>query len=68
MAMSLSAVAQVKARWGSVDVRYPVDCKVQVSDNAVNHVVAWRGERVNLQLVVANGAKESSVGYRFSDL
>ena len=68
MAMSLSAVAQVKARWGSVDVRYPVDCKVQVSDNAVNHVVAWRGERVNLQLVVENGEAESSVEYKFSDL
>ena len=68
MAMSLGAAAQVKARWGSVDVRYPLDCATVVSDNAVNHAVAWRGERVNLQLVVENGAKESSVVYRFGDL
>ena len=68
MAMSLSAVAQIKAHWGSVDVRYPMDCGTVVTDEAVNHAVAWRGERVNLQLVVDNGAKESVVEYRFSDL
>ena len=68
MAMGLAAVAQVKVRWGSIDVRYPVDCKTQVADEAVNRAVAWRGERVNLQLVVENGAKECSVEYRFGDL
>ena len=68
MAMSLGAVAQIKAHWGSVDVRYPMDCGTVVTDEAVNHAVAWRGERVNLQLVVDNGAKESVVEYRFSDL
>ena len=68
MAMSLGAVAQVKARWGSIDVRYPMDCAAATRDEAVNHAVAWRGERVNLQLVVENGAKECSVGYTFSDL
>ena len=65
---ALSATAQVKARWGSTDVRYPVDCATEVSDVPVNHVVAWRGERVNLQLVVEAGAKESVVEHRFSDL
>ena len=68
LAMSLGAVAQMKARWGSIDVRYPVNCKTEVSDNAVSHVVAWRGERVNLQLVVENGAKEFAVEYKFSNL
>ena len=68
MAMSLGAVAQIKAHWGSVDVRYPMDCGTVVTDEAVNHAVAWRGERVNLQLVVDNGAKESVVEYSFSDL
>ena len=68
IAMSLGAVAQVKARWGSIDVRYSLDCSDVVSDCAVNNAVAWRGERVNLQLVVENGAKESRVEYRFSDL
>ena len=68
MAMSLGSFAQVKARWGSIDVRYSLDCSDIVSDCAVNNAVAWRGERVNLQLVVENGAKESRVEYRFSDL
>ena len=67
-AMSLGAVAQVKARWGSIDVRYPMDCETVVADEAVSHAVAWRGELVNLQLVVKNGAKECSVEYMFSDL
>ncbi len=68
IAMSLGSFAQVKARWGSIDVRYSLDCSDVVSDCAVNNAVAWRGERVNLQLVVENGAKESRVEYRFSDL
>ena len=68
MAMSLGAVAQVKARWGSIDVRYPLDCETVVAGEAVNHAVAWRGERVNLQLVVENGAKECAVEYKFCDL
>ena len=68
MAMSLGSFAQVKARWGSIDVRYSLDCSDVVSDCAVNNAVAWRGERVNLQLVVENGAKESRVEYRFGDL
>ena len=68
MVAAVSATAQVKARWGSVDVRYPLDCATEVSDIPVNHVAAWRGERVNLQLVVENGAKECAVEYRFSDL
>lgn len=68
MVVSLGAVAQVKARWGSTDVRYPMDCATAARDEAVNNVVAWRGERVNLQLVVENGAKECAVMYKFSDL
>ena len=60
--------AQVKAHWGTVDVRYPLDCATEVSDIPMNLVAAWRGERVNLQLVVENGAKECAVEYRFSDL
>ena len=70
LAMSFAAVAQVKGRWGSIDVRYPMDCKTEVGDYRVNTVAAWRGERVNLQLVVTNGysEKDCSVVYKFSDL
>ena len=62
--------AQVNARWGSIDIRYPLDCKTEVGDFRVNNVAAWRGERVSLQLVVTNESesKECSVAYKFSDL
>ena len=62
--------AQVNARWGSIDRRYPLDCKTEVGDYRVNNVAAWRGERVSLQLVVTNGysEKDCSVVYKFSDL
>ena len=66
--VALTASAQVNASWGSIDVRYPVDCATQVSDTSINQVAAWRGERVNLQLVVSCGVKEHTVEYRFSDL
>ena len=70
LAFSIAASAQLKARWGIIDIRYPLDCKTEVGDYRVNTVAAWRGERVNLQLVVTNGysEKDCSVEYRFSDL
>lgn len=70
LAFSIAASAQLKARWGCIDIRYPLDCKTEVGDYRVNTVAAWRGERVNLQLVVTNGysEKDCSVEYRFSDL
>ena len=70
LAFSIAASAQLKARWGSIDIRYPLDCKTEVGDYRVNTVAAWRGERVNLQLVVTNeySEKDCSVEYRFSDL
>ena len=66
--VALTASAQIKARWGSIDVRYPLDCTTEITDCSIDRVTAWRGERVNLQLVVENGAKECSVEYTFSDL
>lgn len=70
LAFSIAASAQLKARWGIIDIRYPLDCKTEVGDYRVNNVAAWRGERVNLQLVVTNESesKECSVAYKFSDL
>ena len=75
IAVSIGAVAQVKAHWGSIDVRYPLDFQSEVPDVEVNHVSAWRGERVNLQLLVYNRQDhptmpmtDRSVTYRFSDL
>ena len=70
LAVSVAASAQLKARWGSIDIRYPLDCKTEVGDYRVNTVAAWRGERVNLQLVVTNeySEKDCSVVYKFCDL
>ena len=70
LTVSIAASAQLKARWGIIDIRYPLDCKTRVGDYRVNNVAAWRGERVNLQLVVTNeySEKDCSVEYRFSDL
>ena len=68
VAVAFSAFAQMNVRWGSADVRYPVDCATNVSDRAQNSVTAWRGERVYVQLVVENGAEENTVEYCFSDL
>ena len=68
IAVSIGAVAQMKSRWGSIDIRYPMAVEKVVGDTAVCSVVAWRGERVNLQLVVETGAKECAVEYKFSDL
>lgn len=70
LAFSVATSAQLKARWGSIDIRYPLDCKTEVGDFRVNNVAAWRGERVNLQLVVTNeySEKDCSVVYKFSDL
>ena len=70
LAVSIAASAQLKARWGIIDIRYPLDCKTEVGDYRVNTVAAWRGERVNLQLVVTNeySEKDCSVVYKFSDL
>ena len=70
LAFSIVASAQLKARWGCIDIRYPLDCKTEVGDFRVNNVAVWRGERVNLQLVVTNeySEKDCSVVYKFSDL
>ena len=69
-----AAMAQVNARWGSVDCRYPVDFKASVPGGAVSKVTAWRGERVNLQLLVTCvsagelATAEKAVSYRFGEL
>ena len=71
LAMLLPVQAQLSVRWGNVDTRYPVNAADAVSSAAVSEAVAWKGERVNLQLVVTNkGAATDSctVKYVFSEL
>ena len=71
LAMLLPVQAQLSVRWGNVDTRYPVNAADAVSSVAVNEAVAWKGERVNLQLVVTNkgaAADSCTVKYVFSEL
>ena len=74
MVVYLAAVAQVVGgRWGSTDIRYPMGFETLVSVSSVNSAVAWRGERVNFQMLVwnqalTNKAYDCSVEYKFSDL
>ena len=65
-AMPLSA--QVKAKWGNTDTRYPVEAGVEIKTTGVNSTAAWRGERVNFQLLVSNSGEDAQVTYSFSDL
>lgn len=73
--ISVSMQAQLSVKWGSIDERYPVEAAIKASSASVNSATAWRGERVNLQLLVADGQKASEaskndkeVSYRFSEL
>lgn len=69
---AMAATPQLNVRWGSIDERYPVDADAEVANVAVNSAVAWRGERVNLQLLVANrkggSSADKEVSYRFGEL
>ena len=67
--------AQLIAEWGSIDERYPVDFETPVRNTGVNSATAWRGERVNFQMLVANRQdtpttprNDREVSYRFSEL
>ena len=66
IAMPLSA--QVKAKWGNTDTRYPVEAGAKIKTTGVNSTAAWRGERVNFQLLVSNAGEDAQVTYSFSDL
>ena len=55
LAMPLSA--QVKAKWGNTDTRYPVEAGAEIKTTGVNSTAAWRGERVNFQLLVSNAGR-----------
>ena len=71
LAMLLPVQAQLSVRWGNIDTRYPVNAADAVSSVAVSEAVAWKGERVNLQLVVTNkgaAADSCTVKYVFSEL
>ena len=66
--VAVVAFAQVKTVWGNTDTRYPLEAGTTVKNTAVNKAVAWRGERVNFQLLVQNRGGEHPVAYSFSDL
>lgn len=62
------ATGQVTAVWGNADTRYPVEQATVIETSAVNNVTAWRGERVNLQLLVGCKSDSVQVSYSFGEL
>lgn len=68
IAVASFAAAQVNVRWGNTDTRYPLEPFAAIKTTSVNRCVAWKGERVNLQLLVTNKGAEQAVEFAFSDL
>ena len=60
--------AQVTVSWGSIDKRYPVEVTAEIKPIKSPSLTAWKGERVNMQLVVANTAEEQEITFAFGDL
>ena len=68
VSVMLPATAQITAKWGNIDTRYAVEAGVEIKTTGVNSTAAWRGERVNFQLLVSNKGGDSEVTYSFSPL
>lgn len=62
------AVAQISVEWGNIDTRYPVEQCADIKTVAVSSATAWRGERVNFQLLVGNKNSDVQAAYSFGDL
>lgn len=72
-ALSLSAAAQLLVDWGSIDCRYSYDAAAGHESVSIDKTTAWRGERVNFQMLVINRSEagnklDRSVGFRFGEL
>ncbi|MBQ3187884.1 MAG: DUF4091 domain-containing protein [Bacteroidaceae bacterium] len=62
------SVAQISVQWGNIDTRYPVEECTNIKTASVSSATAWRGERVNFQLLVGNKNVETQVSYSFGEL
>ena len=56
-----SAMAQITVSWGTIDKRYPVEVTAEIKPVKNPSLTAWKGERVNMQLVVANPGAEQEI-------
>ena len=63
-----SAMAQITVSWGTIDKRYPVEVTAEIKPVKNPVLTAWKGERVNMQLVVANTGAEQEISIKFDDL
>ena len=63
-----SAMAQVTVSWGTINKRYPVEVTAEIKPVKDPSLTAWKGERVNMQLVVANTGAEQEISINFDDL
>ena len=59
-----SLMAQVTVSWGTIDKRYPIEVKAEIKPVKNPTLTAWKGERVNMQLVVANTGSEQELNIR----
>ncbi len=62
------ATAQVKVNWGNIDTRYPRSIDTETNTKAISSTAAWRGERVNFQLLVTCNDADYTAEYSFGDL
>ena len=60
--------AQITVSWGSIDKRYPSEIQAEIKPIKTPSFTAWKGERVNMQLVIANLGEEQDVAFVFSEL
>ena len=63
-----SAMAQITVSWGTIDKRYPVEVTAEIKPVKNPSLTAWKGERVNMQFVVANTGAEQEISITFDDL
>lgn len=68
VAFMLPSTAQITAKWGNTDTRYPVEAGAEIKTTGINSTAAWRGERVNFQLLVSNTGSDTQLTHQFSDL
>lgn len=59
----------ISVAWGSIDLRYPKEqpAKIDFSQKKIKQI-AWRGERINSQLVISNTSDHAQLSYRIHSL
>lgn len=59
---------EIKVKWGTTDCRYPRNIADAVPATSISSATAWRGERVNFQLLVTSKGVNHAVEFEFGEL